>query len=86
VYARHRPDLVANATIPDRLATVGVERVAAVAMVRAAISDDIVRQVADMTDAGWPGDEAIASAASWWSAECCEAITDGVRRAREVAA
>jgi hypothetical protein len=68
------------------LAAVGGQRLHAVAMIRAAIVDDIVTQAAALTEHGESVDAALAQVVAWWSSVALESIAEGGRRARGAAA
>jgi hypothetical protein len=73
-------------TIPGELAGRGQERLRAINMLRATITEDVAHEVARMVDIGFPYLEARASTGRWWSSVALVAIRDGLaeadRRAR----
>jgi hypothetical protein len=61
----------------------GGQRRQALAMLEAALTDDVVRQVEEMTELGFRLEDAVVDTAAWWSMTVLEAIREGARLARE---
>ena len=65
-------------TIPAGLEGVGQERLRAVTMLAATITEDVAYWTGRMVDDGWPVSEARAATGRWWSSVALVAIRDGL--------
>jgi hypothetical protein len=90
VVAALKGDTISNSTVADRIAdiriglhAVGAQRGQALAMLEAAITDDIISQADELADYGVDVSDAAAYAGEWWSWRALDAIRRGVALARE---
>lgn len=67
-----------TSSIPEQMLAGGLERMRAVAMMRAAIAEDVGGMLDRLVDAGWSIDEdAVSLITGWWEAQGRTAAADG---------